>query len=530
MPVKQKPQDLTEEECYLVAMLEDISGIDMAEFMWEDPQSDNEENIFRAWDFQRPWWRDDAVKMIDQCGRAVGKTMSIILRGWHFPLWNPGAEMVVTAPELVHLNPLTTRMEDRIKGTRLTLEMLPKTHGKGFTHRPFQADFTNGAKILGRIPQKDGKGVKGLHPLRLEMDEAQDYPEPGWIELVETLKHGDEGAQWRAHGVAKGIRDEFYRHSQPNSGWSVHRLTGMHRPNWNDEERDSKIESYGSRDSPDYRRNILGLHGDATNPLFVLHRLMECVDDKEDSDYNTFDFYYKRVIDEMLVDGSDMYDIVEPPESHKNFTRTWAGMDVGMTNHPSEILIFGEETVNKKTALRLLTRLHMERISSSNQRRAISKIMDFYKPRRFTLDRTGLGLPLYQEVIAQPDSWTSRIVGYAFNEKVVIGWEEYDEWEDAADHELKAIVQEYGYDLLRRHVDSKELILPFDVELLGEWQGQTWTREKSSTSPYGKKSYSKGSFHTLDAGAMAVLGRELHIIETMKSMKEESEVIPIVVF
>jgi hypothetical protein len=155
--------------------------------------------------------------------------------------------------------------------------------------------------------------------------------------------------------------------------------------------------------------------------------------------------------------------------------------------------------------------------------------MDFYKPRQLSIDRTGLGLPLYQEILAQTDSWTKRVVGYAFNEKVVIGWEDFEEWEDPADYELKAIVQEYGYDLLRRLVDSKEMILPFEVELLGEWQGQTWVREKSETSPYGKKSYSKGSFHTLDAGAMAVLGRELFTIKTMKEIREEAEIIPLVV-
>ena len=517
-----------EDECYLVALLEDISGIDMAELLWEDPQADNDQKIFRAWDFQRPWWRDESIRVIDQCGRAVGKTMSIIVRGWNFPLWNPGAEMVVTAPELVHLNPLTSRIEDRLKEVRLTSELLPKRHGRGFTHRPFQADFVNGSKLLGRIPQKDGKGVKGLHPLRLEMDEAQDYPTAGWIELVETLKHGDEGAQWRAHGVAKGVRDEFYRHSQPNSGWSVHRITGMHRPNWSDGERRDKIEAYGSRSSPDYRRNILGLHGDATNPLFVLHRLMACVDDNEESNYNVEGFYYKSIIDEMLFDGEDIYDMIDPPASHSQYQRTWVGMDVGMTNHPSEILVFGEEIDGKTMKLRLLSRLHLERISSLNQRRVVSKVMDFYKPRKFTLDRTGLGLPIYQELTSQHDTWTNRIEGYAFNEKVVIGWEDYEEWEDPKDFEIKAIVQEYGYDLLRRLVDSKEFILPFEVEMLGEWQGQTWVRNKSETSPYGKKSYAKGSFHTLDAAAMAVLGRELYSVQAVREMKEDSELIPII--
>lgn len=520
-----------EEESYLIALIEDMSGIDMAEMTWRDTLAGNDEHIFRAWDFQHSWWRDTSTHVIDQCGRAVGKTQSIILRGWHFPIAHPGAEMVVTAPELVHLNPLTSRIEDRLKEIRLTRELLPTRHGMGFTHRPFQVDFINGSKILGRIPQKDGKGVKGLHPLRLEMDEAQDYPLPGWIELVETLRHGETDAQWRAHGVARGVRDEFYRHSQPGSGWSVWRMTGMHRPNWTDDERRDKIEAYGTRDSADYRRNILGLHGDATNPLFVLHRLMECVDDNERSDYNQEVYYSLRIIEEMTRDGLDIYDLIDPPYSHKQFKSTWAGMDVGMTNHPSEILVFGEEARPAKggmpgdTRLRLLSRFHLERISSADQRRAITKVMDFYQCRRFTMDRTGLGLPIYQEVLHQKNDWAKRFTGYAFNEKVVVGWDDHEDWEDPADFEIKAMVQEYAYDLLRTYVDTKRMILPYDTEMLGEWQGQTWVREKSETSVYGRKSYARGQFHTLDAGGMAILGYEMNAVETVQEIRDEIEII-----
>jgi hypothetical protein len=490
----------------------------------------NEEGIFRAWDFQYSWWRDESTQTIDQCGRAVGKTMSIILRGWAFPLQHPGAEMVVTAPELVHLNPLTARIEDRIKYHRITREMLPKRVGQGFTHRPFQVDFVNNCKILGRIPQRDGKGVKGLHPLRLEMDEAQDFPPQGWIELVETLRHGEEGAQWRAHGVSKGIRDDFYHFSQPGSGWSVHNITGMHRPTWDDLERQAKIRTYGSRTSPDYRRNILGKHGDATNPLFVLHRLMACVDDKMESDYNLDIYQHIRVIDEMLEDGA-IEDFLDFNYAHKDWNVTWAGMDVGMTNHPTEILVFGEEKVKaaKEPAVRLLSRIHLERIRSSDQARAVAAIMDFYKCQKFSIDRTGLGLPVYQDVQDEAPKWIDRFVAYAFNEKVVVGWDDHEEYDDPEDFEIKAVVQEYAYDLLRTYVDQKRLIMPFDSEMLGEWQGRTFTNTRGgkAESPYGKKAYNRGEFHTLDAAALALTAKELHTVSVVKEMREDPEIIGI---
>lgn len=119
--------------------------------------------------------------------------------------------------------------------------------------------------------------MKGTHPIWLELDEGQDYPAPGWTETIETLKRGVVGAVWRAHGVTRGVRDEFYKFTQPDSAWTVHHITAMARPSWTDEERQEKILQYnGSKEDPNYRRNVLGLHGHSTNPLFVLHKLMAC--------------------------------------------------------------------------------------------------------------------------------------------------------------------------------------------------------------------------------------------------------------
>ncbi len=49
----------------------------------------------------------------------------------------------------------------------------------------------------------------------------------------------------------------------------------MHRPTWTKQERDEKIKTYGgSRQAIDYKRNIYGEHGDASNSVFVLARFM----------------------------------------------------------------------------------------------------------------------------------------------------------------------------------------------------------------------------------------------------------------
>lgn len=509
-------EDLSEEEKYLLALLLDTSGIDQAEFLWKDET--NKDAIFRCYDFQYAWYRTHDKFQIDQCARSVGKSLGIQMRAFAFPFHSPGEEMLLTAPEMIHLSPITDKVADRILDTRISREMLKRKGASiGITHRPFEARFVNGSRIMGRIPQKDGKGVKGQHPKQLEMDEAQDYPEAGWVELGETLKYGNEDAIWRAHGVSRGVRDRFYKQTQEGSGWTVHRITAMHRGDWSQAERESKAELYGSRDHPDYRRNILGLHGDAQSALFVLTRLMACVDSVQSSDYNENEYHHVRITEEKLNDsGLPINALLQLPGRHQAYGVTWAGMDVGLTNHPSEILVFGEITrtksskyPNPEATLKLLTRVHLERISAPDQRAVMEAIWDHYRCRGFAMDRTGLGFPIYQEIMNDGGAaFQNSIRAYNFSEKIVAGYEREEQddevwWEEEDPEPIYALVLEYASDMLRLLVDTQRLMLPWDVELIREFQGQTYQVSRSSTNPYGRKVFSQGRYHALDAARMA---------------------------
>jgi hypothetical protein len=78
----------------------------------------------------------------------------------------------------------------------------------------------------------------------------------------------------------------------------------------------------------------------------------------------------------------------------------------------------------------------------------------------------------------------------------------------------------YSSDKLRQMVDENRLILPWDKELIAEFQGSTWSYDKSVIDMYGrKKRYNKGDFHNLDATRMATLGYTQYAIESM--MKKE---------
>ncbi len=527
-----------------MAILDDQSGLDLAEFAWYEP--DQLDGCFRAWPFQWSWWRDTSPLQIDQCARSIGKTLGIQARAFAFPFKFPGQEMVVTAPELVHLEPITGLIERRFYDCRLGREIMP--HGRSaVTHRPFQMNFLTGSRVIGRIPQLTGKGVKGVHPVSLELDEAQDYPDDGWTELIETLKRGTEGATWHAHGVTRGIRDKFYEFTQdtPDNHWKIHRITAMHRPNWSDEERQEKIRLYGSREAPDYRRNVLGQHGDQTNPLFVLHRLMRCVDSIEASPYNEDEYQLYSIKAEILDEMSGsvqehqaltMTELLDFPEGHRKYKKFWIGMDVGFTTDPSEILVFAEYTLSAgeikadeaakravpehgQTRLKLVTRINLQRISHPLQVRAIEWVIQFYKPQAFGMDKTGNGLPLFQDLQGRSLDLARVVRGYNFSEKVIVDidgtvavGERDDLLKEAA---IKSNVLEFSTDKLRELVDHGRIQLPWDRDVIREFQGQTWSYSRALMDAYGRRRrvFSGGAFHALDAARMVAMAHAQHKIE-----------------
>ncbi len=134
-------------------------GLDLAEFSWYDPESSD--GCYRAWDFQWRWYTCGDVFQVDQGGRALGKTVGITMRSFAFPFNFEGQKMLLTAPELNHLRPLTDAIEQRLDTTRLIRELRPMGKGGGINKQPhWQAKFTNNAQLVSRLPNKDGKGVK----------------------------------------------------------------------------------------------------------------------------------------------------------------------------------------------------------------------------------------------------------------------------------------------------------------------------------------------------------------------------------
>ncbi len=471
-------------------------------------------------------------------------SMSIILRGLAFPFAYPGEEMVITAPEHIHLQAVWDKLEKATLSTRLSREFLK---GKP-QHRPYQLSFQNNARIMGRIPQKTGAGLQGMHPLVLELDEAGNFPESAWVEVRETLEDRP-GATWRCHGVSFGYGSTFNKLiSGDDPHWTVRKLPSMNRPTWSDTVRQERIAAYGGYDSDGYRRNVLGLTSDPSgSPLFVMNRLYACVDSDAMSDYNT-DEYYQPIIQEAQVrdieaEGGGIEDLINIPASHMAYKRVWIASDLGWTISPTSITVFAEVKNDEgKGALKLISRILLHKISAHDQMRVVMFLMDIYQPQCYALDATGAGFVLWdimlEEMGKDPSTaWMrERVKDINFSSKVIVG---FDDSVEVSPHEgldglmRAAIMQPFvvaSTDQMRKLIDDGRMVLPFDEDLLQELQDPTIKGNKiSSLDAYGKSGRKKG-MHNLDAMRMAVHSYESRELDLMMSSSKNAYAPPPIMF
>lgn len=535
---------LDEDDWILLAMLQD--PIYCAELLFQDPNNRAYGGCYRVMDYQHRLFRHVDNYEGKPCARSVGKTESIKADAVSHVFRRQGENMLISAPELIHLLPLTDAIEDRIRDTRLTREFLDTRNQKtGFTHRPFQADFLDGTKIVGRIPKITGTGVKGQHQPDLRIDEGQDYPEKGWIEVHETVikDHVDSAGApdftYIFYGVHSGARDgRFYQLS--NSGeFRLTQITAIMRPGWGPDEKARAAAIYGGTQAPDYRRNILGESGGLSNAFFVTARLIACMDQDRESDYNTLHWKRQRFmseeLDQMLGDTSHLtkeeytkatYELLRSIVDLPDLTgvqQIYAGADIGLVNDPTVVTLFAiMPDAKKRVRMRLIRMFHLWRFREKTIRQFFYLLGWKYgsRLRGFGMDVTGLGLPMFQAIEddeTAPQHLLDVARGYVFSAKLPIGVDpnlvakdangvmrdhlgnmveiEVDPFTKEERYIIKMSMIEASTRYLREWVDTMFFEIPFDTEIFSDMQGETEQRVKAMAGMKKKPN----AFHILDA-------------------------------
>lgn len=536
----------------LIAMLQD--PVSCAELLFEDPLNHEYGGCYTVRDYQYPLFRPKRNYNIDPCARDVGKTESIKARAVSHSFSSLGEDMLLTAPQLIHLDPLTQQVEYRISSTRLTRDFLKRDAQKtGFTHKPFQCDFMDGTRIIGRIPHIDGKGVKGQHVVHLIGDEMQDYPEQGWTEVFPTVMkdHTDPSGAYdftmTFYGVhAAGSGGTFGRLAK-SSAYSVTAITRLQTAKWGKEEKEATAAMYGGTNAPDYRRNVLGEPGQALNQFFATARLMSCMDQDPDSRYNTAVFRAQELqaeeVDKTLGDGADPSELLDLPEHLGQ--QVYGGMDVGLVTDPTVIKIFAVlPDKDRRSRLQLIRMFHLWRFREKQIRQVTYRIARQYglTLRAFGQDITGLGLPLYQAMEDDelcPEHLKDVASGYTFNAKVPVSVDKNyvseqgqqlvdqyghmvevvrDKWTGAETLVARMTMIEASTRYLRGFIDTGFLLLPFHDKLIADFMGETEQRVKAMAGVRKKPN----AFHMLDAArAMAMAYKQGEIEEQVYARPQQ---------
>lgn len=535
---------LDEDDWALLAMLQD--PIYCSEMLFQDPNNRAYGGCYHVMDYQYPLFRHSENYEGKPCARSVGKTESMKADAVSHVFRRQGEGMLITAPELIHLLPLTDAIEDRLRDTRLTREFLDTRNQKtGFTHRPFQADFLDGTKIVGRIPKITGTGVKGQHQPDLRIEEGQDYPEKGWIEVHETVikdhtdAEGNPDFTYIFYGVHSGARDGRFYQLSSSGEFKITQITAIMRPGWGPDEKARAAAIYGGTQAPDYRRNILGEAGGVSNAFFVTARLIACMDQDRESGYNTLEWKRQRFmseeIDQMLGDTShltgheytqEVYNLLGSMVDLPDLTgvqQIYCGADIGLVNDPTVITLFALQPDSKKRLrMKLVRMFHLWRFREKMIRLFFYLIGWKYgaRLRGFGMDVTGLGLPVFQAIEddeTAPQHLIDVTRGYVFNAKLPIGVdpnliakdnngvmrdhlgnmveEEIDPFTKESRYIIKMTMIEASTRFLREWVDTQFFLIPFDTEIFSDMQGETEQRVKAM----GGMKKKPNAFHILDA-------------------------------
>jgi hypothetical protein len=266
--------------------------------------------------------------------------------------------------------------------------------------------------------------------------------------------------------------------------------------------------------------------------LFVMNRLARCIDLNKSSEYNEQLYTSIYIRAEQLEDyGGGIADLIPVPPAHKQEWKTfWIGADIGFTQDPTEILVFGESTAkDKESILTLLMRVNLVRIRHQDQSEAMAHLIMKYNPGALAMDSTGVGLPLFQDLQDRFPSLAKQVRGYNFSQKLIVDFDNTIEIDPDIDDEIEKTkivknVLEHSSDVLRDLVDGFRLRLPDDDDVINSFKGETFSAQKKITDLYGRRKFRNSSkSHILDAARMMAMGWAQAKIEPLLNQKKEPD-------
>ena len=523
---------------------------------------------FRFFDYQKPSIRAWNQDVVHEDGAEVGKTREIVallllahITGCGMTRSNPSS--LVGAPQQIFLNEIIDAIERQIgvfksmPGDSVLKQAWLEPRRTPHTQlRIVCANAMNpGKPTLGTIDFRpaghDGEAFRGVHVncLALVDEAAKMKSKIIWSEFNRSLM---PGCRFRYYSVPDGDRNsEFYRVCQsaviglPEGTPGTRKFhwpkTIMPAPFWSPEREAHSVKLYGGRDTPGYQRNVLGLWGDAEDPVFRWGDILPNVVDLPD---------YRRITLSADGKGGQLYvnverialqitegnmagqplslcDTVEPlgdyigkdAEARRAAWREllepwlghlrgqgvfWAGVDLGERNDPSECFLF--EEVGEHLLLRL--RIKATGLPYHAQKELLYRVDAIFGHRPFWgADMGSAGTVVVKDLCNLEEfedaHFDERLIGFHFQQSVECIGEDGEaltrDKDDGDTEILRAPAKHWATQCMVARLQQGGYRLPYDGDVLNNMTSHT-ARQGAKWPIYSAK-----NDHDLDAMRQAML-------------------------
>ena len=519
---KPHPQRLSSDEMALAQILLDPVAFAAAFLTQLDGETAGQP--MALWPHQQEDLRDGQLQVVHQDGRAVGKTVNIVVKVLHYAVTTQNGRMLVTAPNDGHVGKIIEEVEAHLLGSEFLMEMVAvDANGRHrITRKPYyQMHWKNGTIIYIRPAGPTGKSVRGLHCDKVLVDEAAWYPEPAWRALRRVL---NRGGQMRAYSNPNGLRNTTYYRitTEKNSGWKVYHWPSWIVPGWTEDDTAREAQFYGGRDSAGFQHEVAGDHGAPSYAAFNL-RQFQASQRKLEKLYKVVRLEGEEFESIQSVDEATdrLYGVLDGLEENRGVY--WLGGDLGYTNDPSELTVWLED---ERGRLFPVLRVHNEHLPYTYQAALIAILDDHFDFAGLGLDAGSNGLAV-EHILTTDDRYSGhqfahRLETYDFGGSLTTGY-------DPQGRPKTQRVKEYMTSLINGRLAARTILFPVG-EVDPDWEDQFCTQTYSQNQG-GRLVYSKGNDHIIDSTRCAVLRKERELLKQLVddgTLGEAEFVMPIV--
>lgn len=548
-------------------------------FTWEDPVRWCEATMveangqpFRFFPYQKPSIRAWNQDVVHEDGAEVGKTREIValllwatITGCGGRMSNPSS--LVGAPQQTFLTEIIEAIERQVgmframtgesvlKGAWVEPRRTPHTQLRLKCYNPLLSKDPTLGTIDFRPAGHDGEAFRGVHVTAFGLvDEAAKMKTKlQWSEFNRALM---PGCHFRYYSVPDGDRNsEFYRTCQsaqvdlPEGQAGTRKFhwpkTIMPPPFWTVERDAHFVKMYGGRDTPGYQRNVLGLWGDAEDPVFrwgdILPNVVELPDYRRivlSADARGGQLYVtvERIALQInegnmagqplslhdAVESLDDYvgkdsearraawrDLLEPWLGHLRGPGVfWTGVDLGERNDPTEIIVseqVGEQLVDR-------VRIKATGLPYHAQKELIYRLDCIFGHRPgYGVDMGSAGTVVVKDLCALEEfaaaHFDERLVGFHFQQTVDCIGEDGEPLmreirkDDGTveEEQMRAPAKHWATQCIVKRLQEGGYRMPYDGDVLNDYTSHT-ARQGAKWPIYATK-----NDHTIDARRQQML-------------------------